>query len=215
MFDEHTRILDLGSENGSNIHSVLRGTKIKPSNVYIADIDSNLIEQGRDMFGFVPVLIRESDRLPFPDGFFDIVYCSSVIEHVTIPKGQAWEMRDDFEFKRESMRRQMDFSADIRRVGRQYFVQTPSKSFPIESHSWLPFIGYMPRWALLPALRFTNLFWIKKTTPDWNLLNRDEMAALFDDAKIVQERFLGLTKSIMAIKSSVYPPRVDSTLISS
>src|SRR5690606_27689248 len=69
-----TRILDLGSENGEHIASVLAGTPISPSNVYIADIDSSAVLNGHRRFGFEPVHIPESGRLPFDDGFFDIVY---------------------------------------------------------------------------------------------------------------------------------------------
>src|SRR5690348_17755205 len=83
-----TRILDLGSESGANIHSVLAGTPVAPRNTFIADIDRKLIERGAQQFGFQPVLVVENGKLPFPDGYFDIVYCSSVIEHVTLPKNE-------------------------------------------------------------------------------------------------------------------------------
>jgi hypothetical protein len=46
----------------------------------------------------------------------------------------------------------------------------------------------------------TNRVWIKKTSPDWNLLSAADMQRLFPEAEIVRERFLGLTKSVMAIK---------------
>ena len=57
--------------------------------------------------------------LPFADGEFDLVYCSSVIEHVPPARRAA-------------------FAAEIRRVGRGWFVQTPAWSFPLEPHSLLP-----------------------------------------------------------------------------
>lgn len=38
FFDENTKILDLGSETGSNIKFVLEGTKAQASNIYIAPI---------------------------------------------------------------------------------------------------------------------------------------------------------------------------------
>ena len=82
-----------------------------------------------------------------------------------------------------------------------FFVQTPCRSFPIESHTQLPFVGWLPRPALIRVLRVSNKFWIKRTSPDWHLLGTREMAQLFPGAEIVCERFAGLTKSIMAIKS--------------
>src|SRR5215471_9777279 len=89
--DEHTRILDLGAEGGVNIHAVLAGTRVRPENVYIADIHSQHVEEGARRYGYVPVLVSEGGPLPFPDQYFDIVFCSSVIEHVTLPKNRVWK----------------------------------------------------------------------------------------------------------------------------
>jgi SAM-dependent methyltransferase len=194
------KILDIGSECGTNIAFVLQGTPVSPRNVFIADIDEGAILKGQQRFGFTPVIISESGRLPFDDGFFDVVYCSSVIEHVTVPKDMAWSLRDGSEFKRQAEAHQLAFAREIARLGRGYFVQTPCRSFPIESHSWLPFVGFLPRRALVPLLRSTNKFWIKQTTPDWNLLSATEMGRLFPDAEILRETFFGLTKSVMAVR---------------
>jgi hypothetical protein len=69
----------------------------------------------------VPAAIDETGRLPFP-GYFDIVYCSSVIEHVSVPKARVWELRSGVQFRRETRDRQHAFADEVRRVGRQYFV---------------------------------------------------------------------------------------------
>jgi SAM-dependent methyltransferase len=197
-----TRILDLGSETGTAINAVLQGTAASPSNIYIADINPKQVNEGARRFGYQPVVIDESGRLPFEEGFFDIVYCSSVIEHVTVPKEEVWSLRSGAEFRRRSLARQHEFAAEIRRLGKQYYVQTPYRHFPIESHSWLPGMAWLPRPVLVPALRFTNSFWVKRSQPDWYLLNRREMAGLFPEAEIADEKSMGLTKSLMAIRRS-------------
>lgn len=202
LLQEDTKVLDLGSENGSSIHAVLRGTPVKAGNVYIADIDSRFIEEGREKFGFVPVLIGESGKLPFADGYFDIVYCSSVIEHVTVPKEEVWSIASGKVFAGKSLKRQKAFADEIKRVGKQYFVQTPYRHFPIESHSWLPFVAWLPRQLLIRLLSLTNSFWVKQTSPDWHLLDKKELSTFFAGAEIISETFLGLTKSIMAVKST-------------
>src|SRR6202140_4486138 len=63
--------------------------------------------------------------LPFADGEFDLVYCSSVIEHVARERRAA-------------------FAREVRRVGRGWFVQTPARSFPIEPHALLPGAHWLP-----------------------------------------------------------------------
>lgn len=197
---EQTRILDLGSETGANIANVLDGTPARPENVYIADINAEQVAEGARRFGFNAVEVDEARPLPFDDDFFDIVYCSSVIEHVTVPKADVWTVRSGREFREHSLRRQREFANEIKRLGKQYFVQTPYRHFPVESHSWLPVVAWLPRRVLIPVLRFSNLFWVKKTSPDWYLLNRREMSELFPDAQIVDEKSMGLAKSLIAIR---------------
>lgn len=196
----NTKILDLGSEDGSSIAAVLRGMAVSPKQVYIADIDAEIVGKGRERFGFIPTVIPESGTLPFDDGYFDIVYCSSVIEHVTVPKTRVWAIKSGREFRRAAQAQQLAFAQEIRRLGKRYFVQTPNRRFPIESHTWLPFVGYLPRNWQLRVLSVSNRFWVKRTNPDWHLLTISDMRRLFPDAAITSERFLGLSKSIMAIK---------------
>ena len=197
-----TKILDIGSEDGSSIAAVLQGSDAKPHNIYIADIDEQFLERGRQRYGFTPVSIPESGRLPFGDGFFDIVYCSSVIEHVTLPKSEVWQEISGERFRELAVQHQRGFAEEIRRLGKSFYVQTPNKWFPVESHTWLPFVGYLPRRFLVPLLRLTNAVWVKHTSPDWHLLSVADMKAMFPDATIQKERFFGFTKSIMAIKNS-------------
>lgn len=201
-----SRILDLGSENGAHVHAVLEGTPVDPANVYLADIDAAKLADGARRFGFNTVTIDESGALPFTDAYFDVVFCSSVIEHVTVSKQAIWDIASDAEFTRLAFGRQRAFADEVRRVGRQYFVQTPYRWFPLESHTWLPFVGWLPRRLVMRVIRISNVVWIKTTTPDFNLLDMRNMRRLFPDALIVRESWLGLTKSMMAVKSGKARP---------
>jgi len=195
-----TKVLDIGSEDGSHIADVLKGSPVKPENVFIADIDEESVARGSHKFGFVPVVIPESGRLPFQDKYFDIVYCSSVIEHVTVPKEKIWSIQSGREFRARSWDRQREFANEIDRLASSYYVQTPNKYFIVESHTWLPFIGYLPRRLLLPVLRVSNQIWVKQTTPDWNLLSAKQMQLLFPEGELLRERLLGIVKSIIIVK---------------
>lgn len=197
-----TRILDLGSESGANIRAVLDGTPVAPRNVYIADVRHDAIERGARQFGFEPVPLGESGELPFPDGFFDIVYCSSVIEHVTVPKNEVWSRMPTRVFRARSLEHQRAFAREIQRVGRQFFVQTPYRWFVIEAHSWLPFVGWLPREMIIPILKHSRKVWPKWCAPDWHLLDKRQLASMFEGAEIRAEKWCGLTKSIMAVKTA-------------
>lgn len=203
FIDEKTKILDLGSADGSNIAHILTCTRAKPKNVYLADIDSQVVSKGSVMFGFNPIVLKEFESLPFRSKFFDIVYCSSVIEHVTVPKDIVWDIFYDSDFKRIAYKNQRDFAYEIQRVGRQYFVQTPNRYFFIESHMWLPLIQYLPRHILLPFLRYSNLLWVKQTSPNWHLLNKSQMTKLFHGSTIIEENAFGMCKSLLALNSEL------------
>jgi SAM-dependent methyltransferase len=115
-----------------------------------------------------------AEGLPFADGEFDLVYCSSVIEHVPPARREA-------------------FAAEVRRVGRGWFVQTPAASFPIEPHSLLPGAHWLPR----PLRR---AYWRLGAAGGWeeiSLLGRSELESLFGPAQ--PERLGGVVKSWVCV----------------
>ena len=77
-----------------------------------------------------------------------------------------------------------------------------SKYFPLEQHSFLPFlVVLLPRRWHMRLMKFLATRWFKPSQPDFRLLTIKEMRALFPDADIVLERYCGFVKSIVAIKS--------------
>jgi SAM-dependent methyltransferase len=116
-----------------------------------------------------------AEALPFADGEFDLVYCSSVIEHVAPARRAA-------------------FARELRRVGRGWYVQTPAYSFPIEPHALLPGAHWLPVGARRP-------YWRLGATGGWeeiSLLRRGELEELFGPARA--ERFAGLAKSWVCVR---------------
>lgn len=195
------KFLDIGASDGVYTTSLLKNTKLRKKNIYIADIDKNSLTKAKKKYGFKTILLKENQKMNFKNKYFDIVFSNSVIEHATISKKKIWKMYSGKKFKNESLKRQAKFAKEIIRLGKFYYVQTPYKYFFLETHSWLPFIQFLPRRILIPTLRIINLFWIKKTQPDWYLLNKKEMKKLFPKANIIKEKFFIFTKSLIAIKN--------------
>jgi len=190
------RVLDLGGSNGSYIASLELDAE-----VFIADVDRKAVEEAATTHGFVPVPVQKDGRLPFPDHYFDVVFCSSVIEHVTVGEASAFSITDKKEFERLARNSQRAFANEVRRLGKHYFVQTPSRYFPIESHTWMPgLIVALPRAAQVSLIRRANRWWLKPSLPDFHLLSARELQSFFPDAHIVRERSFGLTKSLIAVK---------------
>jgi SAM-dependent methyltransferase len=208
LFYEHfkltnnTKILDLGGWNGAHIQALLSGSPVEPANIYLADISQRAVNEGALLYGFTPIVILKDGRIPYPDKFFDIVFSSSVIEHVTVPKKMVWGLTSGSRFQSMACESQNKFAAEIRRLGKNYFVQTPYRWFFFETHTWVPFFSYLPRRIAVPLVRLTNSFWIKKTTPNFFLLTEKDMNIYFPDALIIKERVLCMTKSLIALHKS-------------
>jgi hypothetical protein len=95
-------------------------------------------------------------------------------------------------------------------VGRKLWVQTPARGFFIEPHLLAPFIHWLPiRWQRRLIRNFTPWGWFNRPTAvqvedllaEVRLLTRAEMEVLFPDCEILEEKFLGLTKSYVAVRS--------------
>jgi len=134
----------------------------------------------------VTVAAGDGTRLPYRDGEFPVVFSSSTIEHVPAELQRA-------------------FAAEIARVGRRYFVQTPNRYFPIEPHYQFPFFQFLPEWVQRALNRRFTLGWRQRG--HWEpvrLLSARQLRKLFPDAEIHRERVFGLTKSLMAVRAA--PP---------
>ncbi|MCY4534254.1 MAG: class I SAM-dependent methyltransferase, partial [Bryobacterales bacterium] len=178
--DEQTKVLDLG---GAEYY--WPWLEVRPR-VTVANYAA------RDLKRVALDWVRADGRnLPFRDGAFDVVYCNSVLEH--LPD----------EASREAMAR------EIERVGLGYSVQTPNRWFPLEAHTLTPAFHFLPkRWQARLARNFT--IWGRLQRPsraeargfveNIRLLSARDLQGLFPDAAIERERFLGLTKSLIAVR---------------
>ena len=141
------------------------------------------------------LVFADGRRLPFHDQAFDLVFSNSVIEHVGSSQSQA------------------EFASEVARVGKAYWVQTPNRRFPIEQHLMTPFVHWLPRnWqrAFVPRLTIWGLltksnaeerrFYFEHYLNDIRLLDEDGMKRLFPGAAIDREKFLGVTKSLIAVR---------------
>ncbi len=192
-----TTILDLGGGNGNLIASMVP----YKGNIYVADFDRKDLAEAASK-GLNIIQMDESGRIPIRKNQFDIIFSNSVLEHVTVDKKDIYNYKTNSDFYKAAFKRQKLFADEIRAKSDKYFVQTPYKYFPIESHSWLPFfIVMVPRSLQRAIINISNRYWVKRTHLDWNLLTFKQMQALFPDAIIVKEKYLFLVKSLIAIKA--------------
>jgi SAM-dependent methyltransferase len=123
----------------------------------------------RSRYPQIPYVQGDACALPFEDGSFDIVFSNAVIEHVG------------------GRERQRAFVSEAIRVGRRVFITTPNRRFPVEVHTRLPFVHWLPDALSHPVYRATG----RDIGPEVELLTRRSLAALFPGrVRIVS---LGLT----------------------
>jgi ubiquinone/menaquinone biosynthesis C-methylase UbiE len=86
--------------------------------------DAKFLEQ---LYPGITFLKADGRDLPFADDAFDVVHSSAVLEHVG------------------SRENQMQFIRELTRVARRaVFMTTPNRWFPVEVHTVLPFVHWLP-----------------------------------------------------------------------
>jgi hypothetical protein len=180
--NEPIRILDLGGTayfwEKSNIPD-LPNISITLLNLYLETSKHPHIET---------VMGDATELIDFEANEFDLVFSNSVIEHLYTKENQQ------------------KMAAEIQRVGRYYFIQTPNKHFPVEAHYALPFAQYMPKKLVYFILTQTKLSrlqkWEKAAAKQYleeiRLITAPEMKDLFPNSLIYEEKLMGLIKSISA-----------------
>jgi SAM-dependent methyltransferase len=111
--------------------------------------------------------------LPFPDDSFDVCFSNAVLEHVG---------DED---------RQRAFVAEAVRVSRRVFLTTPNRWFPVELHTRLPLVHWLPRGAAGRVYDLAGVSWAK----DNRLLGAGELRGLFP----VPVRVVNLGMTLVAI----------------
>lgn len=139
---------------------------------------------------FESITADARDLSRYATSSFDVIFSNSVIEHLGPHFADQRRMADE-----------------IRRVGKRYFVQTPNRHFPLEPHFLTPGFQFLPLELKVWLVRNFNVGWYRRI-PDVatarrevesiSLLTRGAVQRLFPEARIYEEKFLGLTKSFVA-----------------
>jgi len=123
-------------------------------------------------------------NMPFSDGSFDLTFFSAVIEHVG------------------SRNNQTAFIHECIRVSKKYvFITTPNRYYPIELHTVLPIIHWLPPKVYRRILRFIGKSFFA-SEDNLNLLSKKDLVAIMDKVKGVRYaidtiRFLGFQSNIL------------------
>lgn len=180
-----SRVLDVGvtpnSERPeSNFFEKFYPYKDKITAVSIEDA-SNL----EGMYEGLSFVMLKGETLPFKDNEFDVAFSNAVVEHVG---------------NRDKQRR---FVEEVIRVSKRCFIAVPDRLFPVEHHTALPFIHYLPQDIHRKMLRILGKE-LYASEERLNLLTKRDFKSLFPEhvnLKIVRARLFGIPSNIVAVVS--------------
>jgi ubiquinone/menaquinone biosynthesis C-methylase UbiE len=136
------RILDVGASDDAGTESNM----LEQLYPHRGQLTCASLSDGKCILAAYPgvrhVTIAAGEPLPFADNAFDIVYSNAVLEHAG------------------AQSRQRKFVEEFCRVAPRRFLVVPSRSFPVEPHTCLPLIHYLPKAWFRRMLRGTKYdFW--------------------------------------------------------
>ena len=132
-----------------------------------------------DKFGLKGYMLNEPHKpLPFFDKQFDIVFSSAVLEHVGTREDQAF------------------FIEECMRVGKKVFLTTPNRYFPIEMHTFVPFLHWLPwSWFQKIVKPIRNGFW--SDINNLNLLSKKDVLQISNEVNVEAVKTIGIDSNLI------------------
>jgi SAM-dependent methyltransferase len=106
----------------------------------ITAVGNTELDRFETAFPRVRAVRADGRELPFADGEFDVGFSNAVVEHVA--------------GGREGQRQ---FVRELCRVSKRVFVTTPNRWFPLEVHTLLPFVHWLPASARERVIPFDDV----------------------------------------------------------
>jgi len=183
--DEATRILDVGYQDlqFQAADNFLEEHYPWPASITALGIEEPVHFSAR--YPEVEVVTYDGSIFPFEDDSFDVLWSNAVLEHVG--------GRED----------QLRFLREADRVAGKLFLTTPNRGFPVEVHSRLPFLHWLPKSAFDRILGWLGM---ERFAGEYmSLLRYGDLKQLLleagvDDFEIVRNRILGLTLDFVVIR---------------
>lgn len=134
---EGERGLDVGCQRGGLIDQIAAETGLTWMGIDPILHENSLTEKG------APIGPGRADQIPYPDASFDVAILANVFEHI-FPEARQTSLDEIYR---------------VLVPGGILVGQIPNPYFPIESHSRLPLMGYLPIDLQKRYWRFTRVPW--------------------------------------------------------
>ena len=185
-YSKFKSVIDIGTtpsiDNEQNIF--LENVKNNQNVTCLSDQDCRIIK--KKYKNIKNVLIGDAKNTKLENNSFDIVHSNATIEHVGSFKNQVAFVREMIKISKLSV-----------------FIQTPNRLYPIDFHTILPFIHWLPKKIHRKILKFLNKDFYSKEE-NLNLLTAKELKKIckildIRNYKILKNKLFFLTSNLILI----------------
>ena len=173
-------LLDVACGSGQlSLVAARRGAKVTGLDIATNSI---LVARGRAASESIDARFDEGDAesLPYPDGSFDVV--ATIFGAMFAPRPDR-------------------VAAEMLRVGKRVFCQTPCRLFPIDPHLGAFFLHWLPGSWLKPGLlryfTLNGLMWKRAYEYDVTWISKKKLKQMFPGCQVRTEWFLLMPKSFV------------------
>ena len=156
------RVADFGATGHADhpVHAFFEAMYPYPKNLTVIAREAEGARWFPERFSGVSFVEADLRSIPLPDDYFHAGLCNAVIEHAG------------------TREQQMALVREVCRVCRRVMFTTPNRWFPVELHTFLPFLHWLPDAQYRTALRLVGQPYFAEVG-NLNLLDASSLLGLF------------------------------------
>jgi len=185
VYTKNDKVLDIGTTGSTTDQNNIFVKKFKYKNNLTCISDQNL-DNLKSIYPEVMFIKSDGRHTNFGNNSFDVVHSNATIEHVGTSKDQ------------------INFLKECIRVSKKYvFLQTPNKFFPIEFHTKIPLLHFLPSYCYRKILKVIGMNFYSDIR-NLNLLSQRDLLKFLkilnvNDFKIIKCKLLFFTSNLILI----------------
>jgi 2-polyprenyl-3-methyl-5-hydroxy-6-metoxy-1,4-benzoquinol methylase len=185
-YNKNKSIIDIGTTPSVNEYQNIILSKIKNNKnvTCLSNLDCEILYKKYP--NIKKIILGDGRKNNLPDNSFDIVHSNATIEHVGSKKNQ------------------LKFIKECIRISKKYtFIQTPNRFYPIDFHTILPLIHWLPKNIHRKILQILglNFYSLEKNL---NLLSEQDLKRLckelnISNFKIIKYKLFFMTSNLILL----------------